>query len=137
MSNPNKLIPLVISDAIPAIRAYYVERLGATPVFDYPQYLQLRFGDDEGAPELAFMLTTGAPQLGPQEAFAGKGIVISIPVANADAHHRTLVDRGVTIELPPSDKPWGWRSFTTRDPAGVVLDFFHALAEAPAQDATG
>lgn len=137
MSHSNKLIPLVISDALPAIRAYYVDRLGCAAVFDFPHYLQVRFGNDDGDPELAFMASQGAPQLGPQEPFAGKGIVISIPTADADAHHRTLVDRGVVIELAPSDKPWGWRSFTARDPAGVVLDFFHPLAEAPAKNATG
>jgi uncharacterized glyoxalase superfamily protein PhnB len=137
MSKPNKLIPLVISDALPAIKAFYVDRIGARTVFDFPEYLQVRFGDDDGDPELAFMRTTGAPQLGPQEAFAGKGIIVSILVENADTHHRALVERGVAIELPPSDKPWGWRSFTARDPSGVVLDFFHALAEAPAKDATG
>lgn len=137
MSNTKKLIPLVISDSLPAIRAFYVDKLGCVASFDSPQYLQMRFGPDDADPELAFMAPDAAPAIGTQPVFGGKGIVVSVPTADCDAYHRTLVGKGVAIELAPSDKPWGWRSFTTRDPSGVVLDFFHPLAEAPAKNATG
>jgi hypothetical protein len=30
----------------------------------------------------------------------------------------------------PTDKPWGWRSHVVVDPAGVMVDFFHELAQA-------
>lgn len=123
-----KLYPLVITDTFDATRAFYLERLGAQITFDMPNYLQVRFGEAASAPELAFMRaeTEFTP---PGGSFSGQGIVISVPVASADAHAQSLTDRGVKLAEPPTDRPWQWRSFHVRDPSGVVLDFFHPVAD--------
>ncbi len=42
---------------------------------------------------------------------------------------------GGPITAEPSDKPWRWRSFLVTDPNGVMLDFFHPLADARVEDA--
>ena len=41
-----------------------------------------------------------------------------------------LVRAGVDIEEPPTDRPWGARSFVIRDPNGVVLHLSHPIPAA-------
>jgi lactoylglutathione lyase len=128
--NPNKLIPLVMTDDLDAIRAFYRERIGAHFTFDLDNYVQVRFTEDESGPELAYM---SAPQ--GASIFGGQGIIISVPTPDADAEHERIAGRGAQILETPADRPWGWRSFHVPDPTGVVLDFFHVLPQAAAADA--
>jgi catechol 2,3-dioxygenase-like lactoylglutathione lyase family enzyme len=130
-----KLFPLIITDHLAETRRFYLEALGCRATFDLDHYLQVRFGEEADAPELAFMGPASAPALGPQKPFAGDGLIVSVPVADAEARHRELAAKRVTIAAPPSDKPWGWRSFVAVDPNGVQLDFFNELADASAADA--
>ena len=127
LANPNKLFPMFTTAKLAETRAFYVDKLGWTPTYDMPCYLQVRSADVDG-PELAFMSNTGGPTEG-APAFPGQGVCVSVPVADADAHHVALRARGVEPEAAPTLEPWGWRSFKVRDPAGVILDFFHVAAE--------
>jgi catechol 2,3-dioxygenase-like lactoylglutathione lyase family enzyme len=125
--NPNKLFPLVFSDKLTETRLYYTNKLGAKVVFDQENYLQLRFGEDDDGPEIAFMVPQTSELLGgvlPK--FPGQGLLVSIPTDDADK-----------IRVGVLDKPWGWRSFVVRDPNGVLLDFFHVLEQSAVADATG
>lgn len=134
MSHPD-LVPMIVTADLAATRAFYVDQLGCTVVIDMDHYVQVRFGDTPDTRELAFM-PPGPPEapMGGEPALTG-GLIASIAVGDADKFRATLADRGVDAP-EPTDKPWGWRSFTLRDPNGVVLDFFHAIAEDAAQDAT-
>ncbi|HEX6255588.1 MAG TPA: VOC family protein [Euzebyales bacterium] len=133
MAHPD-MVPLIITDALDVVRAFYVDRLGATTTIEMDTYVQLRFGDIEHTRELAFMAPDqpGGPLAG-QPTFAG-GLVVSVSVDDADKYQEVLVGRGVDAP-EPTDKPWGWRSFTVTDPAGVVVDFFHEIANTAAKDA--
>jgi uncharacterized glyoxalase superfamily protein PhnB len=136
--NPNKLFPLIFSDKLAETKAYYTETLGAQVTFEAESYLQVRFGDKDDDPELAFMVPQTLDLLGgvlPR--FPGQGLLVSIPTANADAAHATMTKKGADIRVGVLDKPWGWRSFVVRDPNGVLLDFFHALDKSAVVDATG
>ena len=124
--NPNKLFPLVVTDKLSETRAYYRDKLGSEISYDSDHYMQVRFGGEHG-PELCFMTPDAAPALGALPTFPGKGLVVSIPTENADATHERVKKLGAKIIADPTDKPWGWRSFLTADPNGVVLDFFHVL----------
>jgi catechol 2,3-dioxygenase-like lactoylglutathione lyase family enzyme len=133
MANP-KMVPLVFTEQFDATRSFYLDRLGATPVMeDGNNYLQVRFGTDEDRPELAFCppLPSESP-IGAQPAFA-QGLLVSVPVDDADGYRKHLVERGLDVP-EPTDKPWGWRSFLLPDPSGVTLDFYHVIAD-DAQDA--
>jgi uncharacterized glyoxalase superfamily protein PhnB len=123
---PNKLFPLIITDKLAQTRAYYTEQLGAELSFGGDTYMQIRFGGEDG-PELCFMTPDAAPALGQLPKFGGDGLVVSIPTDSADLTHARVEKLGAKIGAPPSDKPWGWRSFTAIDPNGVVLDFFHVI----------
>jgi catechol 2,3-dioxygenase-like lactoylglutathione lyase family enzyme len=128
MAHPD-LLPIVITDALPDSRAFYVDRLGADVVMEMDTYVQVRFGDTEWTRELAFMTPDGPDQ----PTFAG-GMVVSIAVDDADKHRARLADRGVWAP-EPTDKPWGWRSFGLQDPNGIALDFFHEITNTADQDA--
>lgn len=134
MSHPDQ-VPMVVTDDLPATRRFYVDDLGCTVVVEQEGYLQVRFGDEPDTRELAFMAPAPpeAP-MGGEPAFSG-GLVLSVAVGDTDKYRAVLADRGVAAP-EPTDRPWGWRSFVLRDPNGVVLDFFHAIAEDAAQDAT-
>lgn len=134
MAHPD-MVPLLITEALPATRAFYVDDLGCEVVIEQGEYLQIRFGDEPDTRELAFMAPDppGGPMAG-LPSYSG-GLVVSIAVDDADKFRELLGARGVAAP-EPTDKPWGWRSFVLRDPNGVVLDFFHAIAEDAAQDAS-
>lgn len=133
--NGNSLIPLVVTDQLAAAKAFYTETLGFAVSIDMDNYLQVRFGED--GPELAFVQTGPLPGVGRVDRFEGRGLIVSIPTPDADAAHAAMTARGAVPLSAPSDKPWRWRSFSVADPNGVVLDFFHVLAQSPALDATG
>lgn len=134
MSHPD-LVPMIVTADLSATRRFYVDDLNCTIVIEQEGYLQVRFGDEPDARELAFMAPTPpeAP-MGGEPVLSG-GLIVSVAVGDADKYRAVLADRGVTAP-EPTDKPWGWRSFVLRDPNRVVLDFFHAIAEDAAQDAT-
>ena len=134
MPHPD-MVPLIITDDLPTTRAFYVDELGCAVTVEQDNYLQVRFGESDGAPELAFLPPQPADSpLGRQDPFAG-GLVVSIAVHDADKHRSWLTERGVDAP-EATDKPWGWRSLVLRDPNGVTLDFFHEIADTAAQDAS-
>ncbi|MBV1861204.1 MAG: VOC family protein [Nannocystaceae bacterium] len=137
MANPTKLFPLIVTDKLDETRAYYIEELGCELVNEMPGYVQVRFGTNEGDPELSFMVPADSPSFGGMPPVFGGGLIVSIPTENADAKYAALKKRKFDFTSEPSDKPWGWRSFAAQDPNGVVLDFFHVLDQASGADATG
>lgn len=126
--NPTKLFPMVITDKLAETKAFYTETAGFEVVHDMENYLQVRYGGEDG-PELCFMAPGAAPPFGKLPKFGGKGVLVSIPTADADATHDAMKGKGAEIVAEPSDKPWGWRSFVSTDPNGVLLDFFHVASE--------
>ncbi len=134
--NPTKLFPLVVTDKFEQTKAYYL-RAGFTVTIETEGYIQVRYGDDVAGPELAFMRSGEQNPPGTQEPFGGRGLIISVPTADADAKYAQLRERDTPLASAPSDKPWGWRSFAAPDPNGVILDFFHVSAQSAAADATG
>jgi len=129
--NPEKLFPLFITDKLEETKRYYLEKLGFEATIDQPEYLQVRYGAAGVAPELCFMRPDAVPNSPPRPAFAGQGVIVSVPTEDADGACQRMQKKGARIEDQPSDKPWGWRSFMVSDPNGVVLDFFHVYKEQP------
>jgi len=119
-SPPPRGLPLVIVSDLAAVREFYVERLGCPTTFDIETYLQVQLTPflDQG-PELCFMVRQGGD--------GASGVVLSVPVADADAVQAALERAGVPIQEPAADMPWGWRSLFVKDPSGLVLDFFHVI----------
>ena len=51
----------------------------------------------------------------------GRGVVIDFVVADVDETYARLVELGVAFVEAPTDKPWGLRQASLRDPAGYTL----------------
>lgn len=135
MAHPADMLPMIVTADVTATRTFYVDQLGWSPIVEEDGYLQVRFGPEEGAPELAFFPPAPADSpLGSQPAFT-RGLVVSIAVDDADDHGAMLRERGVDAP-EATDKPWGWRSLSLPDPNGVTLDFFHQIADTAPQDAS-
>ncbi|MCB1049004.1 MAG: VOC family protein [Acidobacteria bacterium] len=117
------LLPLIITDKLTETKRFYKEKLGFDIVFDLPTYLQLSHG--QAGPQLAFMA--------PEEPFQlfKQGLAISFQVDNADEYHAQLGQLDALKLSKVEDKPWGWRSFLTEDPNGVMLDFYHEIEASP------
>jgi uncharacterized glyoxalase superfamily protein PhnB len=130
LKNPTKLFPLILTTRLAETKQFYQDVLGAKITFDLPTYLHVVFGEGD-APELAFMKPDAFPDGKSRPAFDGRGVFMSIPTANADEFSAQIHKRGAEIVSPVTDKPWGWRSFLTQDPNGVILDFFHVYKDQP------
>lgn len=129
--NPNKLFPLLVTSDLASTKKFYVEVCGFTATVDMDNYLQVRSGDASADPELCFMTPDAMPDGSNFPRFEGKGVVMSIPTANADTKHAALQAKGGKPINTPTNKPWGWRSFLIADPNGLVLDFFHVEKDNP------
>ena len=132
--NPNRLFPLILTDKLESTKRYYVDKLGFEVTFDLPNYLQVRSTKAADAPELCFMQPDAFPDGVKRPAFKGEGVIVSIPVDNADAAYDRMKSQGANVAEAPNDKPWGWRSYFVSDPNGVVLDFFHVYKDISAAD---
>jgi uncharacterized glyoxalase superfamily protein PhnB len=53
---------------------------------------------------------------------------ITVEVADVDAVHATVVERGSEITYPLRDEDWGVRRFMLRDPSGTVVNVVSHVA---------
>ncbi len=131
MKNPQKLFPMIVTDKLSETKHFYQTVLSFDVLIDVDGYLQVRAGKNENDPEIAFMAPGKMPDGTDFKGFTGQGLVLSIPTKSADKKAEDLRKAGLDKVLDPTDKPWGWRSFLATDPNGVILDFFHVVAENP------
>lgn len=109
---------LIVKD-VEAAKAFYARHLGAKVVFDCGWYVTLRLGGPSG-PEVSFM----TPQ-GPQHTPVPPGsLSLYVEVEDVDATYERVRATGAPVGEPPSDKPWGDRSFELSDPLGVRVYLF-------------
>ena len=113
---------LPITDSVRS-REFYCDRLGFTHEWTYrphedradPAYMGLQWDD-------AFLHLSS---------FSGDGqqkTVVVLAVADVDALHRFLVERGTAVALEPTDQSWGTRELYVEDPDGNSVRFVQAKA---------
>ena len=61
---------------------------------------------------------------GSAEAASNQSAILEFRVVNVDAEFAHLQDLVKTWVKPPSNTPWGTRSFYFRDPDGNLIDFY-------------
>ncbi|HSL26310.1 MAG TPA: VOC family protein [Acidimicrobiia bacterium] len=95
-----------------AARAFWTEAIGLEVLMEYPGYVRVGGG--------------GGFHIGMEQGDPGPGTrtEISVYVDDVDAVHRRLLDRGVEVEGPPQDQPWGARHCWLRDPDGRRMSIF-------------
>jgi catechol 2,3-dioxygenase-like lactoylglutathione lyase family enzyme len=116
--------PLVTTPELGAARDFYRRHFGATVAFEASWFvlLLLPAGAGERPFSLAFMRPDHPSSPPGPEPFDGQGMNLTLEVDDADAAHAALVASGAPVLYGPADEPWGQRRFTTRDPAGTLID---------------
>jgi len=117
------LYPLITTEELTETRDFYVRHFGASIVFEARWFVMLSLPGAAGrGMQLAFM-TPDHPSKPPgPEPFNGKGMILTIQVADSAAAFAALKQTGAEIFYPLAAEPWGQRRFMIRDPAGVLID---------------
>jgi uncharacterized glyoxalase superfamily protein PhnB len=114
-----RVIPGIIVGDIEAAKAFYTAHLGARVSFDAGWYVSLQMWA-KGGPEVAF-----ATPHHDQDVPVSRGTLsLYLEVDDVDAAYDQVLGTGAPMGDPPSDKPWGDRSFMLDDPNGVRVYVF-------------
>ena len=127
------LYPLITTPALFEARDFYVGHFGFTVAFEAGWFVYLSGAAEEGArgATIAFMHPDHPSRPPGPEAFDGRGMIVTIEVADAQAAFEALARGGAPVVHPLTDEDWGQRRFMTRDPAGVLVDVVEQRAPAP------
>ena len=107
-----RAIPVLPGDDIRAARQFYADALGFTVLYEATEdgitgHLGLRRGD--------MYITIDCPMSG-----HGRDACVSLQVDDADAYYNEWRSK-VEIRRPPSNEPWGARTFGVTDPFGNTI----------------
>jgi uncharacterized glyoxalase superfamily protein PhnB len=118
------LYPLITTPALFEARDFYTRHFGFDVLFEASWFVYLSGaadGDTRGA-TLAFMHPDHPSNPPGPETFDGRGMILTIEVADAESLFDKLSREGAPIVHPLTDEEWGQRRFMTRDPAGILID---------------
>lgn len=118
------LYPLITTPALFEARDFHVTHFGFEVAFQASWFVYLvgrPDGDGRGA-TLAFMHPDHPSNPPGPESFDGRGMILTVEVADAAAAFERLSAAGAPIVHPLTDEAWGQRRFMPRDPAGALID---------------
>jgi catechol 2,3-dioxygenase-like lactoylglutathione lyase family enzyme len=110
------LVTLFVEDPT-SLRDWYTSNLGLTVSSETPRFIQL--SDSRGRPCIAFHVG--------QPVGHADHVQLHFEVEDVDAQYERLHAAGVEFDGPPSDKPWGWRVASLRDPGGHTVELVHPI----------
>lgn len=117
-----KLNAGIVTSKLAETKDFYCTKLGFGISFENDFYLLLHTPDHSG--EISFLLPDHPSQQSVfKPAFEGKGIYLTIEVADIDSLYQTVLEREVPLAFDLRDEPWGDRHFAIVDPNGVAIDF--------------
>lgn len=127
------LYPLITTAKLAAVRDFYVTHFGFAVAFEADWFLYLVGEGEDGArgATLAFMAPDHPSNPPGPEVFNGRGMILTIEVADVSAVHDRIKASGASIEYGPVREPWGQHRFMTRDPAGVMIDVVEQVEPDP------
>jgi catechol 2,3-dioxygenase-like lactoylglutathione lyase family enzyme len=105
----NRAVPNIKSDRPAATRDFFVD-LGFEVVMDLGWVMTLA-SPTNAAAQVTIIVN---------DDMAAPGI--SVEVADVDAVHATVVERGCEIAYPLRDEDWGVRRFMLREPSGTIVN---------------
>ncbi len=117
---PTESFVIIYHDNMQAARQFYEGILGLkVREVTYDWFIGYWVSDKH---EMSLCISS-SPDERAQWGAAGKGVVIDFVVPNVDETYQRLTECGVVFDEPPTDKPWGLRTASLRDPAGYTLTF--------------
>jgi len=124
------LYTIIVTDKRAECRDFYVRWFGFQVVFEASWFVYLAAAGDHPF-GIAFMAPDHPSQPPGPERFSGRGLLITIQVADAAAEFERLSRAGVAIAYPLKDEPWGQRRFALVDPAGAWVDVIQTIDPVP------
>ena len=124
------LYTIIVTDKRAECRDFYVRWFGFQVVFEASWFVYLAAAGDHPF-GVAFMAPDHPSQPPGPERFSGRGLLITIQVADAAAEFERLSRAGVAIAYPLKDEPWGQRRFALYDPAGAWVDVIQTIDPVP------
>ena len=112
---------VVVTDRLAECRDFYTRWLGFQVVFEASWFVYLASAGDRPH-GLAFMAGDHPSQPPGPETFSGRGMFLTVQVADAAAEFERLRGAGLPIAYPLRDEAWGQRRFGLSDPAGMWVD---------------
>ncbi len=116
-----KLNAGIITTKLAESKAFYSKILGFGVTFENEFYLLMHTPGKEA--ELSFLLPNHPSQQTLfHQPFAGKGMYLTIEVADVDEIYQEIKKKNMEIKIDMRDEPWGDRHFAIEDPNGVGID---------------
>jgi predicted enzyme related to lactoylglutathione lyase len=114
---PSTIRPIIVSNDLPRLLAFYTGLFGATELMRYPEdgpafYVGLQLADSELGLSSDESVVPGEP---------GR-MLLSIEVADVDATLGRVESLGGSAPAPANDMPWGQRVAHVKDPDGNVVN---------------
>ena len=106
------------------LRAACIKARDAAPMVDFYRKIFGHEPEVDGGVDFQFRperLTVY--KMGEGEGAETRGGAFIYEVADVDAEYERLVALGVSDLTPPTDKPWGVRSFLIEDPGGNMVSY--------------
>lgn len=124
------LYPLITTPQLLETRDFYVQHFEFDVAFEASWFVYLIGPGEEGArgATLAFMHPDHPSNPPGPESFDGKGMILTVEVADAASIFERFETSGAPIIHPLTDEDWGQRRFMIRDPAGVFVDVVEQIA---------
>lgn len=114
---------LITTDRMAECRDFYARHFGFEVAFESPIYMQLSVPSSQASGFcLAFMPTSHPFGVVGPEPFNGKGLMLTIQVADSAAVYAKVKAENGHIIHELKTEAWGQRRFTMRDPAGTAVD---------------
>jgi catechol 2,3-dioxygenase-like lactoylglutathione lyase family enzyme len=120
-SSTMKMNAGIVTHKLAESKTFYIKTLNFGVSFENEFYLLLHTPDQQT--QLSFLLPDH-PSQQPlfQQAFAGKGMYLTIEVPDVDAEYKRIKALQVPIAIELRSEPWGDRHFAIVDPNGIGLD---------------
>ena|SRR5688572_21346929 len=114
------MYPGYITDNLAETRAFFIDKLGFTPLFESEWFALLKLDGHQ----IGLMKPEQAGQAAIfRQAYAGRGAWITFDVPDVDLVYRRAKEAGLDIVVDIRDEAWGERHFSVVAPGGLALDF--------------
>lgn len=124
------LYSVIVTDKLVECREFYTRWFGFQVVFQASWFVYLAATGDHPF-GIAFMSPDHPSQPPGPDTFNGRGMFLTVQVADAAAELERLQSAGLAIAYPLHDEPWGQRRFAVYDPAGTWVDVIEQIEPEP------
>ena len=124
------LYSIVVTDKRVECRDFYVRWFAFQVVFEASWFVYLA-ATGEHPFGIAFMAPDHPSRPPGPETFNGRGMLLTLQVADARAEFERLRSGGLAIAYLLHDEPWGQRRFAVYDPSGTWVDVIEQIDPAP------